>query len=96
MPRTIESLQQVIHGLYPASKVIAPEGVPRVLVRNGKDENLLGNAFACKRLEVLLVGFAQAAAAAYNHTLEPLDRKLSQYIGGNPIRIVCTSLPLRI
>lgn len=27
--------------------------------RNGKDENLIGNTFACKRLEVLLTGFAQ-------------------------------------
>lgn len=55
--------------------------------RNGKDENLLGNTYACKRLEILQIGFAQAAAAAYNHTLEPLDKKVSKYIAGNPIRI---------
>jgi acid phosphatase len=28
-----------------------------------------------------------AAAAAYNHTLEQLDEKVSKYIDGNPIRI---------
>ncbi|PAV20442.1 phosphoglycerate mutase [Pyrrhoderma noxium] len=86
MPRTIESLQQVMHGLYPRSK-LAHGVIPQLRVRNGLDENLVPNTFACKRLEVLLVGFAQAAAAAYNHTLEPLDEKLSKYIGGNPIRI---------
>lgn len=86
MPRTIESLQQIVHGLYPTSKC-APGFVPQILVRNGKDENLLGNTYACKRLEILQVGFAQAAAAAWNHTLEPLDNKVSKYIGGNPIRI---------
>ncbi|TDL24646.1 phosphoglycerate mutase-like protein [Rickenella mellea] len=86
MPRTIESLQQITHGLYPSSKF--ENGItPRLFIRNGKDENMLGNTFACKRLEILLVGFAQAAASAYNHLLEPLDKKLSQYIGGNPIRI---------
>ena len=38
---------------------------------------------------ILSLGFTlEAAASAYNHTLEVLDKKLSQYIGGNPIRIV--------
>lgn len=31
--------------------------------------------------------FHLAAAAAWNTTLEPLDKKLSKYIGGNPIRL---------
>ncbi|KAI1798013.1 phosphoglycerate mutase-like protein [Ganoderma leucocontextum] len=86
LPRTIESLQQIIHGLYPMSKS-ASNFVPHLRIRNGKDENLFGNTMACKRLEILQVGFAQAAAAAWNTTLEPLDKKLSKYIGGNPIRL---------
>lgn len=28
-----------------------------------------------------------AAASAYNHTLEPLDKKISKYLDGNPIRV---------
>ena len=28
-----------------------------------------------------------AAAIAWNPTLEPLDEKLSKYIGGNPVRL---------
>ncbi|TFK87495.1 phosphoglycerate mutase-like protein [Polyporus arcularius HHB13444] len=86
MPRTIESLQQVVHGLYPISKS-AKDFVPHLRIRNGKDENLFGNTFACKRLEILQIGFAQAAAASWNTTLEPLDKKLSKYIGGNPVRL---------
>lgn len=84
MPRTIESLQQVIHGLYPTDKC---EVAPNILIRNGKDENLLGNTYSCKRLEILQVGFAQAAAAAYNPTLEHLDARLSKYLDGQPVRV---------
>lgn len=48
---------------------------------------------------------ALAAAAAWNTTLEPLDKKISKYIGGNPVRLdgrprasgildtVCRSVP---
>ncbi|KAJ6590608.1 histidine phosphatase superfamily [Mycena vulgaris] len=86
MPRTIESLEQVIYGLYPTTKC-HPTAVPTLLVRNGRDENLLGNTMSCKRLEYLQIGFAQAAAAAYNQTLEPLDKHVSKYLDGRPIRI---------
>ncbi|KAJ7136013.1 histidine phosphatase superfamily [Mycena epipterygia] len=86
MPRTIESLEQVIYGLYPTPKC-NPSAVPTLLLRNGRDENLLGNTMTCKRLEYLQIGFAQAAAAAYNQTLEPLDKHLSKYLDGRPIRV---------
>lgn len=56
MPRTIESLQQVMTGLYPTGKY--REGlVPRLLIRHPKDENLLGNPFVCPRLKELAVQF---------------------------------------
>ncbi|KAF9459750.1 phosphoglycerate mutase-like protein [Collybia nuda] len=86
LPRTIESLQQIAHGLYPTDKC-ARDAFPIILVRNTKDENLLGNTSACKRLEILQVGFAQAAAAAYNPSLKHLDQRLSKYLDGNPIRV---------
>ena len=58
MPRTIGSLEHIVYGLYPPQKFM--NGVfPRILVRNGADENLIGNQFACKRLEVLKAAFAQ-------------------------------------
>jgi acid phosphatase len=86
MPRTIESLQQVIQGLYPTTKC-NPASIPPLFIRNGKDETLLGNTYACKRLELLLLGFAKAAASAYNPTLESLDKKLAKYNDGEPIRV---------
>lgn len=86
MPRTIESLQHVIHGLYPTSKR-ENEAMAQILIRNGKDENLIGNSYACKRLEMLLAGFADAAASAYNPLLAALDSKISKYIDGSPLRV---------
>ncbi|TFY78987.1 hypothetical protein EWM64_g5028 [Hericium alpestre] len=67
--------------------VDSPGVIPQLRIRNGRDENLLGNTLACPRLAALLVNFAHAAAAAYNPVLEPLDKKVSKYLGGNPIRI---------
>ncbi|GJE86567.1 phosphoglycerate mutase-like protein [Phanerochaete sordida] len=86
VPRTIESLHEIVFGLYPSDKCL--DGyVHQIRVRNGKDENLFGNTGACKRLEVLELGFAKAAAAAWNPALEPLDDKISKYLGGNPVRV---------
>ncbi|KAI0776494.1 histidine phosphatase superfamily [Irpex lacteus] len=86
VPRTFESLHQIVHGLYPAGKCI--DGyVPQLRIRNGRDENLFGNTGACKRLEILEIGFAKAAAAAWNHALEPLDERIGRYIGNNPVRL---------
>ncbi|KZP25686.1 phosphoglycerate mutase-like protein [Athelia psychrophila] len=89
--RTIESLQQMMRGVYPPSTWAAQNGIdgqgPVLRVRNIKDENLSGNAYSCPKLQTLLYGFAQAAASTYNHTLQPLDCMLSKYIGGNPIRV---------
>ncbi|KAF6747164.1 histidine phosphatase superfamily [Ephemerocybe angulata] len=87
MPRTTESLQEIVRGLYPAPKCRDPSSIPPIRIRNGKDENLVGNTYSCKRLEFLLVNFAKSAADAYNPTLAHLDKKLSKYIDGNPVRL---------
>ncbi|KAJ1302017.1 hypothetical protein OPQ81_000852 [Rhizoctonia solani] len=71
MPRTIESLQQVLHGL----------------TRHPNTENLIGNTIGCGRLAELALAFNLAAAKDNNPTLKQFDSKLSKYIGGNPIRI---------
>lgn len=86
MPRTIESLQQVLHGLYPTSKI--QQGfVPQVRTRHPIDENLFGNTGACSRLAELAIAFNLAATKDNNPKLEQFDSKLSKYVGGNPIRI---------
>lgn len=91
MSRTIESLQQVIVGLYPLS-TRPPTYRADINIRNMTEESLLPNTFSCKRLRDLDKQFARAAALAWNDTLKPLDKKLSKYIDGKPIRIV-SSLP---
>lgn len=59
----------------------------KIRTRNPKDENLFGNSGACERLKTLMLKFAQATTIAWNPTLEPLDEKISKYIGGNPVRL---------
>ncbi|KAB5591231.1 hypothetical protein CTheo_5313 [Ceratobasidium theobromae] len=86
MPRTIETLQQVIYGIYPKSKI--GEGfVPHVRSRHPSTENLIGNTAGCGRLAELALAFNIAAARDNNPKLEQFDSRLSKYIGGNPIRI---------
>ena len=68
-PRTQESLQQIMRGVYPPSTWAAQSGAaaqgPVMRVRNVKDENLSGNQFACPKLQSLLFGFAQGACRAH-------------------------------
>ncbi|QRV81942.1 histidine phosphatase family containing protein [Ceratobasidium sp. AG-Ba] len=86
MPRTIETLQQVLYGLYPSSKI--KEGfAPHIRTRHPKDENLIGNMAGCARLAELSLAFNRAAAKENNPKLEQFDPILSKYIDGNPIRI---------
>ncbi|KAF8699947.1 Phosphoglycerate mutase-like protein, partial [Rhizoctonia solani] len=86
MPRTIESLQQVLHGLYPESK-IRQGFAPHIRTRHPNTESLIGNTIGCGRLAELALAFNLAAAKDNNPNLEQFDSKLSKYIGGNPIRI---------
>lgn len=64
MPRTVETLQQVIHGLYP-TEYTANGTVPRVRVRAPIDENLVGNSYVCARLKELMVGFEKGEIERY-------------------------------
>lgn len=44
-------------------------------------------AFATFGSTFSAITLSVAAASTWNHTLEPLDKKLSKYIGGNPVRL---------
>ncbi|EUC61005.1 histidine acid phosphatase [Rhizoctonia solani AG-3 Rhs1AP] len=77
MPRTIESLQQVLHGLYPTSKI--QQGfAPHIRTRHPNTENLIGNTIGCGRLAELALAFNLAAAKDNNPKLEQFDSKLSK------------------
>lgn len=86
MSRTIETLEQVIRGLHASTDPPGTPGqfVPKVLVRNGTDENLLPNTFGCNRLRALDKAFADAAARALNPKLESLDAIVEPVTGSKP------------
>ncbi|KAG8970739.1 hypothetical protein FRC03_004121 [Tulasnella sp. 419] len=85
-PRTMESLQQVIEGLYPNSKH-EPGFIPRVLSRNVKDENLVANTLSCPRLKELETLFMTEAIKTENPKLSQLDGKISKYLGGKSLAL---------
>ncbi|KAG9311769.1 phosphoglycerate mutase-like protein [Chiua virens] len=86
VPRTIESLEHIVHGLYPQTQCAAGV-IPSILVRNKVDENIVSNILSCPQLGFLELAFAKAAAARWNSQLQTLDGKLSKYINGKPIRV---------
>jgi len=77
--RTIESLQQVIHGLFPLNKqgqFFVPHICVRFVlvvrcrsagltcvIRNKRDENLYPNTSACQRLNTLMEEFAKGGVS---------------------------------
>ncbi|KAF8327226.1 phosphoglycerate mutase-like protein [Cantharellus anzutake] len=85
-PRTVETTQQIIHGLWPTNMFLN-NSVPRIRMRHPSDENLMGNWAACPRYKELMASFEKAAADRWAPELEKLDNKISKYINGKPVRI---------
>ncbi|KAF8842016.1 phosphoglycerate mutase-like protein [Paxillus ammoniavirescens] len=86
LSRTIESIEHIVHGLYPQTHCAA-DVIPLILVRNKIDETIISNILSCPQLGLLESQFAAAAAARWNPRLQTLDKKLSKYINGKPIRV---------
>ncbi|KAF9226315.1 phosphoglycerate mutase-like protein [Gyrodon lividus] len=84
--RTIESVEHIVHGLYPQTQCAA-DVIPSILVRNKVDENIISNILSCPQLGLLESQFSEAAAARWNPRLQVLDKRLSKYINGKPIRV---------
>ncbi|KAF8122675.1 phosphoglycerate mutase-like protein [Boletus edulis] len=84
--RTVESLEHIVHGLYPQPHC-ATGVIPSILVRNRVDENIVSNILSCPLLGLLELRFAEAAAARWNSRLQTLDGRLSKYLNGKPIRV---------
>ncbi|CAO1619498.1 unnamed protein product [Sympodiomycopsis kandeliae] len=84
MSRTIESAQQVIHGLLSGSQ---EKVMPRILIRNGQNENLLPNTYGCHLLNKLDQEFSKSVATLLNPSLEQHDRVIAPEINGINLRI---------
>ncbi|RKF79351.1 putative acid phosphatase SPBC4.06 [Golovinomyces cichoracearum] len=69
-PRALESLQQVVRGLYPAKTRVSSLGPLSIITRSDADENLVPNPYNCKRLSQLSTAFAQRSADRWNKTTE--------------------------
>ncbi|SGZ30415.1 BQ5605_C048g12354 [Microbotryum silenes-dioicae] len=82
MPRTIESLHQIVEGLFPSGY---RAGLVDYTVRNPNDESLYPNSLCARMRQLDQISIAMAAKK-YNPTLEPLDATLVKY----------TETPLRI
>ncbi|KAI5480425.1 acid phosphatase [Pseudohyphozyma bogoriensis] len=80
MPRTIESLHQIVQGLFPER-----DGPVQYVVRNAMDESLYPNSM-CARMRRLDEESAKRAALTWNPSLAPLDSLIGKYING-PVRI---------
>lgn len=81
VPRAIESLTNLVAGLFPDR-----DGPVEFVVRQPQDESLYPNSL-CNRMRALDKAAAEAAAREWNPTLEPLDPLLSPYLNGTKLRV---------
>jgi len=81
VPRAIESLTNLVAGLFPER-----DGPMEFVVRQPQDESLYPNSL-CNRMRALDKAAADAAAKEWNATLEPLDPLLSPFLDGTKLRI---------
>jgi acid phosphatase len=84
VPRVIESVQQILHGLYPlgTNQTSAPWDIA---MRSRADETLLPNIKSCARLAELTRAFLRAAAEKWNGSddMSYLSEKLSKWMPSN-------------
>ncbi|KAG6001129.1 hypothetical protein E4U54_001172, partial [Claviceps lovelessii] len=82
VPRAVESLQQVLHGLYPPHT--RAENLPPLTIvsRVLAEETLFPNEYHCRRFAILARAFAHRAAKRWNDTddMAYLTRKLGKWM----------------
>ncbi|KAI1848795.1 hypothetical protein JX265_013762 [Neoarthrinium moseri] len=84
VPRVVESVQQILHGLYPSES--NHTSTPwTVAMRSRADETLLPNTKSCARLAELTRAFARDAANRWNQSddMRYLSKKLGKWMPGN-------------
>ncbi|GAA5947990.1 hypothetical protein JCM3765_007059 [Sporobolomyces pararoseus] len=90
MPRTIESLHQIIEGLYPSSSSSSSDDNLRIpfMVRNWTEESLTPNTTSCRKLRKLDLLSIKRVTLEQNSSLAQLDELFKPLFGeGNKIRI---------
>ncbi|KAI5864417.1 histidine phosphatase superfamily [Durotheca rogersii] len=89
VPRVVESVQQILHGLYSSgtNRTSAPWDIA---MRSRAEETLLPNTKSCARLAELTRAFSQAAAEKWNGSddMRYLSEKLGKWMPGNKVLAV--------
>lgn len=83
VPRALESVQQILQGLYPATnRTLAPWDIA---IRTPVEETLYPNTKSCARLAELTRAFARRAAENWNGSedMAYLSEKLGKWMPGN-------------
>ncbi|KAF1949379.1 acid phosphatase [Byssothecium circinans] len=84
VPRVVESVQQILHGLYPLgiNRTSAPWDIA---MRSRAEETLLPNTKSCARLAELTRAFSQGAAEKWNESddMRYLSEKLGKWMPSN-------------
>ncbi|TQS34469.1 hypothetical protein Golomagni_05145 [Golovinomyces magnicellulatus] len=94
-PRALESLQQVVRGLYPVNTRVSSLGPLSIIARSDADENLVPNTYSCKRLSQLSTAFAQRSADRWNQTTEMkyLSKLFGKWMPEEDKRVAVDSKP---
>lgn len=86
MPRALESLQQVVSGMYPVDRL--PHACRlRIYQRNFTEENLFPNEGACRKLRKLSEEYAAIAAEKWNPVLALRTSEIFSKYETVPIRL---------
>jgi acid phosphatase len=94
VPRVVESVQQILHGLYPlgTKRTSAPWDIA---MRSRTEETLLPNTKSCARLAELTRASSQAAAEEWNGSddMRYLSEKLGKWMPSNKAALAVDSRP---
>ncbi|KND92658.1 putative acid phosphatase SPBC4.06 [Tolypocladium ophioglossoides CBS 100239] len=95
VPRALESMQQALHGLYPAHTRAPGFPPPTILSRSPADETLFPNDVNCRRFAALARAFAQRAADRWNDSddMAFLTKKLGKWMPHDSPKVAVDSRP---
>ncbi|POR37146.1 Putative acid phosphatase SPBC4.06 [Tolypocladium paradoxum] len=95
VPRALESMQQALHGLYPAHTRAPDLPPPTILSRSPADETLFPNDVNCRRFAALSRAFAQRAADRWNDSddMAFLTKKLGKWMPNDSPKVAVDSHP---
>ncbi|PNY24711.1 acid phosphatase [Tolypocladium capitatum] len=95
VPRALESMQQTLHGLYPAHTRATDLPPPTILSRSPADETLFPNDVNCRRFAALARAFAQRAADRWNGSddMAFLTKQLGRWMPDDSPKVAVDSHP---